>query len=167
LSKQVLAVAWSGRGSIQAQALTLVTGVEAIVNGFYGDRGVPDAATITSVNSLIDHITSWKVDETVAQRAVDLVGVMKAATTRSRLRNLHGEGSVSKSGMDAWILLRNPVAHGDWKRFEDVQALIDAANKVRLLLYQLTFKLIGFSGQHTDYGTRGFPLMDYPPRNEP
>jgi hypothetical protein len=49
----------------------------------------------------------------------------------------------------------------------DVQALIDAANKVRLLLYQLTFKLIGFSGQHTDYGTRGFPLMDYPPRNEP
>ncbi len=30
------------------------------------------------------------------------------------------------------------------------------------LFYQLIFNLIGYTGQHTDYGTRGYPLKVYP-----
>jgi hypothetical protein len=167
LSRQVLAVAWSAEGSIQAQALTLAVAVETVVKECYLDCGKPSAEMLSRVEQIIEYVKKWTGDADVLTRAIGCIGQLKHARAKDCLHRLEMTGIVSKSGVEAWTKLRNSIAHGDWKRFEDMQNLIDHINRVRVLFFQLIFGIIGYKGSQTDYGTRDYPLVPYPPTSGP
>lgn len=165
LSGQVLAVSRSGGASLEAQTLTLVVAVEAILNRFYSDVATPAPAHISSVNDLKEHIKSWCGDDQIKQRAIGAVSALSKARAEDRLKSLAQQGVVSERDTKAWKNLRNQAAHGDWSTLHDnLQGHLDRMGAVRTLFYQLIFHLIGYSGHQTDYGTHGYPPVQYPPK---
>ncbi len=99
-----------------------------------------------------------------------------AASLRSRFSNICSsrpaslsslsDGAIADTGLKAWKKLRNAAAHGDWSsRRSNYQEWIEQIGAVRTLFHQLIFRLIGYTGTYTDYGTRGYLLGRYPPGN--
>ena len=54
-----------------------------------------------------------------------------------------------------WQSLRNSTAHAILRQFD--QEFVDRCFVVRTLLYQLIFLRIGYEGDFTNYGVRGWP----------
>jgi hypothetical protein len=47
---------------------------------------------------------------------------------------------------------------------QNLQSFIDQTARVKVLFLQLIFHLVGYAGKYTDWGARGWPLVDYPPQ---
>ena len=164
LSSQVWAVLNSDKANIEVKALVLTVAVETILDKFYGDVVTIDPATISAVDDLQKHIKGWGGDTVILKRVIGLITMIKTVRAGDQLKALVAKGIVTQSGHDAWKMLRNKAAHGDWKFVtENLQGTIDLLNQVRVLFYQLIFGLIGYKGMQTDYGTHGWPMIDYPP----
>jgi hypothetical protein len=63
--------------------------------------------------------------------------------------------------------LRNPSVHAEGQNVRDitaadVQKWYDDIGAVTVLMYHLTFHLIGYSESYTDYSKRGWPSARYP-----
>ena len=44
----------------------------------------------------------------------------------------------------------------------EFQQIFSLMNQVTVLLYQITFHLVGYEGKYTDYGQFGYPMKTYP-----
>jgi hypothetical protein len=163
LSTEVWGVLESSEATVEVQALVLAVAVESVLDRFYGNAVTVPGVTITAVDRLLEYLQKWDGDADVRSRAVGAVGRIKSPRAADRLKALVERGAVSQRGCDAWKKLRNTATHGDWSMVDDLQCMLDDINQVRVLFYQLVFHLIGYTGKQTDYGTHGWPLIDYPP----
>ena len=163
LSTQVRGVLGSAQAPLEEQALVLAVAVESLLGTFYEDAVSVSPATAAAVDNLLGFLKTWKDDPTVQKRALGAIELIKTVRAGDQLKALVEGGVVRQSGCSEWKSLRHSVAHGDWHMVDDLQDMIDRIGHVRVLFYQLVFHLIGYSGKQTDYGTRDWPLVDYPP----
>jgi hypothetical protein len=168
LSQCVNSVMQARGSSVQGQALAVAVAVESLLERFYKEIGIPDATTTAKVDDLMAHLRRWGVDADISNRALGSLGGLKRARSDDRLRQLVARGAVGETERLAWKELRNTAAHGNWDRFDDrFQDLVDLTYRVLGLLHQLVFDLIGYIGWRTDYGTHGWPEVEYPSKVPP
>jgi hypothetical protein len=164
LSRSVFGVVQTRNSSAEGQALASAVAVESVLDKFYSSVANPDATFVNDVDELIKHLRSWPTNRNLVDRVVGSIGGFKRARPDDRLRSLVASNVVGEAEREAWKKLRNTSAHGDWHEYDGkLQELLDLTGKVACLLNQLIFHLIGYSGKQTNYGTHGWPAVDYPP----
>lgn len=168
ISAQILGVVLSAGAIVEAQALTLVTAVESILNALYKELGTPDKQKAAAVEELIAHVHNWGGDAEVTRRAVRAIEQIAAARCDDRLRVVEADGIITAGLRQAWGKLRHPAAHGDWSPvMKNLDTFVDRVEKVRVLFHQLIFNCIGYAGPYTDWGSPSYPLTEYPPPRQP
>jgi hypothetical protein len=163
LSRILLGVLHARGSSPQGYALAAVVAVESILKDFFEEVGGPEPSLIARVESLEEYIAAWEGDPAVIRRARGSVAQLKRARPDDKLSQLVAMGAIDEADREAWKILRNTATHGDWSRYDgNLQRLLDLADRVRGLIYQLVFHLIGYQGKRTEYGTHGWPTIAYP-----
>jgi len=164
LSTQVWAVARTCDASVEARALTLAVAVETLLSEYFSDIAQPPPDHVARVDDLLNHVRQWNGDTVTRDRALGAIGSIKGTRPGDKLRELEGKGLTTPGNRNAWTDLRNAAAHGDWSAVrQDLQAFIDRIEQVRVLFYRLIFAIIGYEGKYTDWGTRGWPFVVFPP----
>lgn len=154
--------------SLDAWAVGVSVAVEAVVGliGIAGDKAKADRLALFQ-----KRMRKWLEDQTdfadLADRAKGQIGAMSNKRPQDTLYALAAAGHVDKNYVDAWIYLRNRHVHPTLKDLKkpsqvDYQKLLDHIHRVEVLLRQLTFYLIGYTGPFTDYGADNFPSKEYP-----
>jgi len=163
LSRSVINVVASSDGYVNDQVFSIAFAVESVLGAFFKDAVVRTDEFSSEIDNAIKHMETWGGNESIRRRAIGSIKMIGTSRQQDRLSVLVEKGLVSVENCKAWIALRNPVAHGDWSGLDDVQHFVDKIDAARVLFYQLIFHLIGYSGKHTNWGARGYPLIDYPP----
>jgi hypothetical protein len=96
---------------------------------------------------------------TLAARLMALFPMMsQGGRTKDVLTILKEAGAVTTEEIRAWDQLRHPSAHGSWELKEDsFQVDLDKMYKVLTLVYRMVFFHIGYQGEFTNRGERGWP----------
>lgn len=106
-------------------------------------------------------------DTTVGQRANGLMGSLAQARVKDILGALVKTGNVDNAHITRWSKLRNPSVHADERNYREIttaraQKWLDDIGAVTVLMYHLTFYLIGYTEWYTDYSKPGWPSAHYP-----
>ena len=96
---------------------------------------------------------------TLAERLTALFPMLsQGGRARDVLMLLKQVGAVTTDEIRAWDQLRHPSAHGNWEVKEDsFQVDLDKMYKILTLVYRLVFFQIGYQGEFTNRGERGWP----------
>jgi len=155
--------------SLDARALGLSIAVEGVVKLAGADLGKPSSVFKAAVRKLKDHcaqwlgIEGWDGNDSLKSRAGNLLSQLCSVRAVDRLYALAENGSVQQPLVEAWKALRNPTAHAEIPDTAENQRFVDHVMAATVLLYQLVFSAIGYTGPYSDYATRGFPVSTYPP----
>lgn len=158
----------SSANSIDAWAIGVSVAVEAVASLVTLEADTKGDDRITRLQQLMREYLETKSEfGDVAERMKGLIGMLGKKRPQDTLHALAKDGFVEKAYIDSWTKLRNRHVHPTIKDLKkpdqvDNQKLIDRIHRVQVLLYQLTFHLIGYKGPYTDYGVRGFPTKSYP-----
>ena len=169
-SVHLAAVCEAAAASIDAEVLALGVAVEGMTNALF-----PDLAPISDgfrdlVASLRAHIGDWlRGNEPAAEaklpdRISSLTGKLLEVRPVDRLKQLAIAGVVEKRHVKAWQELRNAAAHAAQPGTREWQELLDRRDVVLAMLYRLVFHAIGYEGKCADYGTRHWPIIEFPQR---
>jgi hypothetical protein len=117
--------------------------------------------------SVLDHIAPNPCFDGLTDRVRGLFGMMFNVSVQERLRTLVKSGHVDATHIEAWKKLRHKHVHPkeiDLQKMTlgDRQELLDLIYKVTVLMYHITFFLIGYEGKYTDYATSKWPARNYP-----
>jgi hypothetical protein len=164
LTAQLHAIYSSRKSSMQIQALASSFAVESILTQFFRDEGRCSEEQTHEIDAAIQHMQKWD-DGSMKTRACEILGNLKKSRAIDKLYALAARNAVNELNVEVWKKLRDSVAHGHWA--DDFQSLVDDVGSALVLLYQLVFHLIGYNGKQTDWGTHGWPLIDYPPNSRP
>jgi hypothetical protein len=108
----------ASRGSRWIWALTFASGVEGLLktiarqDASLSNAAEPSSNEVAQIQSLAEHIASWRGDDRlkqIAERAVRRVGEISATRL---LRALEAEGVITSEQSSAWRAVRHPVMHG-------------------------------------------------------
>ena len=177
LSSQVFWVRNSADASLEAQSLALTVAVEAVLGEFFPELGAPAEADVKAIGTLKSYLEGWKTEleaegdadeksamERLKKRVLGAISNFKKPGVKDRLHALQERGFISGGGVGAWKPLRNAATHGDWRELRSGhQKWVDRIGAARTLFHQIIFHLIDYKGLQTDYGTRGYPPVPYPP----
>jgi len=94
------------------------------------------------------------------------VSQLKQSRAGDKMRVLAKRGAITAEAAKAWQKLRNANVHAYQRRSLPSDQLRQLLSIVQKLFYQLVFYTIGYRGYYHDYGTRGWPLRQYPPSKE-
>jgi hypothetical protein len=103
----------------------------------------------------------------LSSRAAGLLSQMHNARLQDRLAPLAKDGNVDPRYIRSWSQLRNQRVHArhydpSKLSMNELQSILTLINEVTVMMYQIVFYLIGYTGEYTDYGTLGFPSRTYP-----
>lgn len=90
---------------------------------------------------------------------------MNYARMKDRLEPLIESGQIHSRHIKIWNKLRNPSVHAGEEIAENSiarQKWVDHIGAVAVLLYHLTFYLIGYAETYTDYSQHNWPSAPYP-----
>lgn len=158
LSSAVFSVIESGRASLDTEALTLSTSIEAILKEQMGDLFKPPASLEKNIRIAQD-ITEASPDLDIAfqRRLKGTFGSMKKLRASDILHKLKSHGLIDGALVDIYGPIRNGSAHGDRMSGGDLQDYINKLHSVLVLFYHLLFLSIRYEGPYSDYSTYGFP----------
>ena len=152
----------SCKASILNGGLALGVAIEGILNAEFSNVANATNAFKEKLDEVKQYMNDWTGDLKIKDRIRGAIGAMSTARAEDRLRELVANGTISKDGLHAWKAIRNAGAHARPPEDDDVQKWLDNCDKIQVLLYHLIFSIIGYKGQYTDYGTRGWPQNIYP-----
>lgn len=162
LSSWLNSVRAASSGTLNALCLALGVAIEGILKEEFSNEGEPSCEIKRAVEKLMDHIELWSGPRDIKNRARSMVAGIGTARAIDRLRSLQSRGLVTPGYVDAWKKLRNSSAHGDKLDLRNLNLMLGRCNAVVTLMYQLIYGAIGYEGDYTDYGIRGWPLKRYP-----
>jgi hypothetical protein len=155
--------------SIDTHALAISIAIEALSSLISIEL---DDTKVNEIKSFQNRIYEWvlkqsDVPEDITRRLRGQIQAMGRRRPQDKLHVLAANGHVTKDYIRAWANLRNRHVHPtiedlkkpDLAYFQD---LLDHIHRAEVLLWQITFYLIGYEGPFTDYGTHGAPEMQYP-----
>ena len=170
LSYQIFTAAVASAGSIDSWALGLGVAVEAIAELIeIPTQPAEEAKLATFLVQLIAVIDGDSRFGEFRERARNHVRSMSSRRAKDTLHYLAGLGRVADEYVSAWGKLRNRQAHPKPIKSDtyqrEAQKLFVLIRKIQTLMWQLTFHLIGYEGNFTDYGKQDgqtFPTAAYP-----
>ncbi|MGN4149527.1 hypothetical protein ACS0Y3_03875 [Burkholderia gladioli] len=158
----------SSANSIDAWAIGVSVALEAVAS-LVSLKPDPEyeREIATFQRLMLNHISNFSEYQGLALRMEGLIKALSDTRPQDVLHALAHDGLVSKKYVTAWGQLRNRHVHpkiNDLNKLDlkQQQKMIDRIHRVQVLLAQLTFHLIGYSGPYTDYGAKGFPQAMYP-----
>jgi hypothetical protein len=103
----------------------------------------------------------------VGKRANGLLSMLNNPRVKDRPDSLVKTGNVDPAHIQIWGKLRNPSVHASESSFggattKSSQEWLDSLGAVTVLMYHLTFHLIGYTESYTDYSRHGWPSGRYP-----
>jgi hypothetical protein len=150
--------------SLDAWAVGLCVAVEGMANLFPVEEDKKETERscqiITHVRDFLKAM-GWTNDK-VANRASGLVNQLHQPRVIDRLASLVAAGKISKELIEAWQKLRPRQAHGavmdiESAPKEDIETMLQRIDGVTTLLYQLSFQLIEYKENYTDYSKVNWP----------
>lgn len=154
--------------SLDSSAVGLSVAVEAVSNLVVLDEQNKNQ----ELADFQHRIRAWlkqqtDVSENIAKRVTGTINGMTNKRPQDTLFSLAAAGKVQKEYIKSWTKIRNKHVHPKPKDLNiptqaDTQNLLDEINKIQVLLWQITFFIIGYDGYFTDYGTHSFPSIKYP-----
>ncbi|MBR8034725.1 hypothetical protein [Burkholderia vietnamiensis] len=155
--------------SIDSWAMGVSVALEAVASLVsIPDEQEEPSGTDAAVEKLKRYVAGEADLADIKERLDGLLSMLKQPPgPRGKLEWLAGDGRVEGAYIKQWTKLRNALVHpklGDLKQPDQatVQKQLDRIHCVQVLLYQITYYLIGYSGPYTDYGAEGFPIKKYP-----
>ena len=165
ISAWINSVRTASAGTVNAQALALCVAVEGILKAEFPELGSPAQEFQEAVRQLVRYVDEWPGPEDVKKRAQSVLGSLVEPRAIDRLRALASDGSISENLIEAWRTLRNRSVHADPVQSEELEELLNLCDRVTVLMYQIIFRAIGYTGPYTDYTTMGWPVREYPKDN--
>jgi hypothetical protein len=106
-------------------------------------------------------------DTRVGKRANGLLSMLNNPRVKDRLDALAKLGNVDPTHIKIWGKLRNPSVHAGESNVGETttkssQEWLDSLGAVTVLMYNLTFYLIGYAESYTDYSKPGWTSARYP-----
>jgi hypothetical protein len=126
------------------------------------------AKTEQAIKLLKQHVANETALKDIKDRVIGLLGMLEQPPgPRDKLKWLATQGMSEKAYIQSWIDLRNALVHpklADLKKpdAESIQVQLDRIHSVQVLLYQVTYYLIGYSGPYTDYVDVNWPEKIFP-----
>ena len=154
--------------SVDAWAVGYSVAVEAVVGLVVFDRDCKRAERMIEFQTRMRQCLAAQTDfADMVPRMEGLISVLGTERAQDKLHALAATGHVDPAYIKAWTRLRNRHVHPKLKDLRkpdavDIQELLDLIHQVEVLLRQITFYLIGYTGPFTDYGVAGFPSKQYP-----
>jgi hypothetical protein len=156
--------------SMDAWALGLCVAVEGITNlvttKMLSNTEKDEIRKLSRLIKMWVRCRKWRPE--LRDRALGLVSQLNSPRLKDTLAPLAKMGKVRKEYIESWSALRHKRAHGklvdpNLMTAMEYQEIWSLMNRVTVLLYQVTFYLIGYEGFYTDYGEIGWPKRIYPP----
>lgn len=152
----------SGGASIEAQCLTLSVAIEGLVDDFFQSIKVDSEISKKEVADIKNKLKELSLTAEKKDRINNLIDMLRQIRVKDRLHNLEKDGLIAKKLIDAWDAIRNKAAHGKLNINDDnFQEYYDYYNKMIVLFYHLTFLIIGYTGEYSDYSTYGYPARNF------
>lgn len=146
-------------------------GICVAVEGLAGLIELAPSALTAELADFQKATTVWMDDKGISagnrQRIVGLIGQLSAIRPRDRMMSLVPGGWLIEDDIKTWTKARNSAVHTRKSSAADVerdsfQKRVDQLHRIYRLLHTIIFHVIGYTGQYTDYGERGFPDRLYP-----
>jgi hypothetical protein len=154
ISRWVHEMIIASTGTVQAFVLSLALCIENVIGQLLDELGV-EPADKDQLRHLRDHVSQWKGDSSMRERALGLLTMLATKSVKEGLRRLKAEKTLNKKHVDAWNKIRPYLAHGrlienpfDPIFWESRNLLIDMA-------YRLIFRKIGYEGVIREFSTNG------------
>ncbi|MCW3605197.1 hypothetical protein [Burkholderia cenocepacia] len=155
--------------SIDAWAMGVSVALEAVASLV----ALPDdpeerAEAMRAVQLVKQFVAAEPALKDVKDRLNGLLGMLEQPPgPRARLKWLASQGKVEKAYIERWTDLRNAHVHpklADFERPDEgtYQTQLDRIHGVQVLLCQVIYHLIGYSGPYTDYAAESYPDKLYP-----
>lgn len=154
--------------TVDAAAVGVAVALEAIASMV----SIPvDPKKAERLDRLLEQVRAYVATLTefsdFADRVNSALGLMKNRRPQDVMYFLAGAGAVDKAYIKSWSNLRNRQVHpklSDLKPFDlnAFQNTLDDIRKAEVLVHQLVFHLIDYTGPFTDYGLEGYPIRPYP-----
>jgi len=102
-----------------------------------------------------------------SSRMNGLISMLSAERVKDKLLRLGLTGHVDPEYVKSWGKLRNRQVHPKLTNLkkiaiEEVEELLNLIRQCEVLMWQITFYLIGYSGKFSDLGAAGLRSKDYP-----
>jgi hypothetical protein len=124
-----------------------------------------DVARLRKLVKIWTKCRRWR--QPLVDRALGLLSQLDNARVKDRLAPLEASGKVDAAHVKSWSLLRNRGVHA--RHFDplkvsmaELQGVLSLLTATTVLMYHITFHLIGCEGECTDYSTINFPTKQYP-----
>jgi hypothetical protein len=154
--------------SYDAWAVGVSVAVEGMANLLPVRREIPSKQSVKSLQNCIAHdLLSRDGYGDMADRIRGLIWRLRDVRIQDHIEPLVEDGYAERDHLKAWLKLRNKHVHPkeiDLQKLTmgDYQEMIDLINMTTVLMYHITFYLIGYRGKFTDYSINGFPAKDFP-----
>ena len=155
--------------SVDAWAMGCSVAVEAVAGAVVRKQDVEGAKQVAELKTRMLRYLDTQTDlsEHMMERMKGLIGCLGQERVQDKMHDLAASGYIDLAYIKAWTSLRNRLVHPKIKDLRkpsslDMQKLLDLIHQVEVLLRQITFYLIDYTGPFTDYGVAGFPTKQYP-----
>ena len=148
---------------INSQALTVAVAIESILGSEFADLGKPSSAERKKIDTAIKYWDAWSGTPGLKERIKGAISQLKRSRAGDKMRVLAKRGAITAEAAKAWQKLRNTNIHAYQRHSLPSGQLRQLLSIVQTLFYQLVFYAIRYRGYYHDYGTRGWPLRQYPP----
>lgn len=156
LSSAVFLVIESRRASLDIEALTLSTSIEAILKEQKGELFDAPADLLEKIQFAQDLIKASNLDDDLKNRLEGTFGSMKGLRATDILHNLKNNHLINSKLVKDYKEIRNRSAHGGKVSGIDPQDYIKKLHSVLVLFYNIVFLVIKYEGPYCDYGEYGF-----------
>ena len=150
---------------IDAHALTLTIVIESIVSGEFPHLGKLTKKEEEGVQKALEHIDSWDDNTGIKDRIKGSINAMLQPRVGDKMKALEKAGAITKTQAKAWQNLRNKSAHSYQTHNSKKSKFVELIFQMNVLFYHLIFYAIGYKGPYMDVSELGFPIKQYPSRN--
>lgn len=152
----------SGKASLDVEALTLSVSIESLLKDELNDIYSLSGTLIKDLKKEVKRIEKSKtLSDEYKARIKGALSSMGSARAKDILFVLRDQSVIDKGLVSTYSKLRNKTAHGTRVSGADIQNYFNQTSAVLVLFYHLTFLLIGYKGEYTDYGSYDYPTKEF------
>jgi hypothetical protein len=150
----------ASRVDVETEALVLSTAVEGLAHDHFLHLGGAADEFRRGIDLVLESLPKELDANPFKERIVKGLTGMKGRNGRSALASLATLGVITSEQLKAWNEIRHRVAHGR-PRTHPPRAYGELCNTIHTAFYRLLFEIIRYSGPYRDFGTLGWPTLQY------
>lgn len=150
---------------MDAHALTLAVAIESIVSSEFEHLGRLTRSEKDAIQEALQYIEGWDDDTGIKSRIIGSVKSFSHPNVSDKMKALAEAGAITKKQWKAWKNLRNKSTHSYQAHNSKNSKFVRSIFQINVLFYHLIFYAIGYEGPYMDTSEVGFPIRQYPPRD--